>query len=83
MSLGNIIQSLLSLRSNHKILLSVLYFLLKDASVDPPSTRKAWSLCSFSTGWALSLCSAFSHVLLVVSGENQWQSRMQSLVSGQ
>lgn len=83
MSLGNIIQSLLLLRGSHEILLSVLPFLLKDAPVDPPSTSKACPMCSFSIGWGLSLCSAFSHVLLVMSGENQWRSRMQSLVSGQ
>ena len=76
MSLGNIIQSLLLLRSSHEILLSVLPFLLKDAPVDPPSTSKACPLCSFSIGWGLSLCSAFDEWREPVAKQNaelgQW-----------
>lgn len=52
------------------ILTSVLFLTLKDVSVDPLTTSKACPLCPFSTGLGMSLCSAFSTVLLITNGKN-------------
>lgn len=52
------------------ILTSVLLLTLKDVSVDPLSTGKACPLYLFSTGLGVSLCFAFSTVLLITNGKN-------------